>query len=187
MSEIASPVATVPLFDATRHAPEASRHPREQEMLNAELFLAAGAAEKTVEEVISRLNAGANPNQVNEHAITPLHVAARFGTREKVEALLRAGAKLEPLTTFRETPTHWAAHHANAGTLLALVDAGASTSLRNAFGFTPAEALEANAHNLSPLDVEETRGAIRQIEARAAMRQRGEANAPSREPSGFSR
>jgi ankyrin repeat protein len=176
MSEIAALVATTPLFDATRRplptAPTV-RDPHEQAELDARLFVAAGSAEQPVGAVLSALKNGANPNHANQYNIAPLHVAARWGTREKVEALLRAGAELNPLTAFGETPAHWAAHWANADSLRALADAGASLAREDKRGFTPAIALEANQHNVSPTDLAETRAAIAAIERQRAPAQGG--------------
>ncbi len=82
------------------------------------------------------LEAGAEPNAVDQSGSTPLHVAAWEGKSRTVQALLKAGAKPDA-TAGRSTPLHKAAWIGSVPVVQALLQAGADPNARDADGQTP--------------------------------------------------
>jgi ankyrin repeat protein len=69
---------------------------------------------------------------------TPMHDAARMGTRQDVERLLKASAQNRDLRTpLGATPLHYAAMNGDNGPLKALLLAGANPNARDVDGRTP--------------------------------------------------
>ena len=69
---------------------------------------------------------------------SPIHDAARMGTREDVEQLLRESPQArDARTALGITPLHYAAMNADSGPLKALVAAGANPNARDSEGRTP--------------------------------------------------
>lgn len=69
---------------------------------------------------------------------SPIHDAARLGTREDVERLLRASPQArDARTPLGATPLHNAAMNADSGPLKALLAAGANPNARDSEGRTP--------------------------------------------------
>ena len=69
---------------------------------------------------------------------TPMHDAARMGTRQDVEGLLKASAQNRDVRTpLGATPLHYAAMNGDSGPLKALLAAGANPNARDSDGRTP--------------------------------------------------
>ncbi len=82
----------------------------------------------TVEEVVARLNAGANPNARNDTGGTALHLAARFNPSGTViRALIDAGADPNAPNDRGWTPLDLADRGNSLAVIEALLDAGAYT------------------------------------------------------------
>jgi ankyrin repeat protein len=69
---------------------------------------------------------------------SPIHDAARLGTREEIERLLRESPQArDARTPLGATPLHYAAMNADSGPLKALLAAGANPNARDSEGRTP--------------------------------------------------
>ena len=69
---------------------------------------------------------------------SPMHDAARMGTRQDVEGLLKASAQNRDVRTpLGASPLHYAAMNGDSGALKALLGAGANPNARDADGRTP--------------------------------------------------
>lgn len=69
---------------------------------------------------------------------TPMHDAARLGTRQDVERLLKASAQNRDVRTpLGASPLHYAAMNGDSGPLKVLVAAGANPNARDNDGRTP--------------------------------------------------
>lgn len=69
---------------------------------------------------------------------TPMHDAARMGSRQDVEKLLKASAQNRDVRTpLGASPLHYAAMNGDSGPLKALLAAGANPNARDADGRTP--------------------------------------------------
>ena len=86
----------------------------------------AGAQAQPAAEVIAGMNE------------SPMHDAARMGTRQDVEGLLKASAQNRDVRTpLGASPLHYAAMNGDSGALKALLGAGANPNARDADGRTP--------------------------------------------------
>ncbi len=96
-------------------------------------------ASATVEEVVTCLDAGANPNARNNTGGTALHLAARFNPSGVViGALIDAGADLHLRDNPGRAPLHLAAwQNPSVAVIKALIDAGADPNVPNDRGLTP--------------------------------------------------
>jgi ankyrin repeat protein len=69
---------------------------------------------------------------------SPIHDAARMGTRQDVEGLLKASAQnRDARTPLGASPLHYAAMNGDSGPLKALLAAGANPNARDSDGRTP--------------------------------------------------
>jgi ankyrin repeat protein len=69
---------------------------------------------------------------------SPMHDAARMGTRQDVEGLLKASAQNRDVRTpLGASPLHYAAMNGDSGPLKALLAAGANPNARDSDGRTP--------------------------------------------------
>ena len=75
---------------------------------------------------------------------TPLHSAARNGTKEAVVALIDAGAAVGATDGGGQTPLHSAAGNGDKETVAALIDAGAAVGATDGGGQTPLHSAAGN-------------------------------------------
>ena len=106
----------------------------------------------TPEDVLTCLDAGADPNARDSNGRTPLQWAAGNSDNPAVlAALLDAGADPNARDKRGWTPLHWATrNNENPAVLAALLDAGADATLKNDDGDTP---LESATKNESPAEI----------------------------------
>ena len=79
-------------------------------------ILGSGTAKTVYGQVKALLTAGANPNLVDSHGMTPVHAAAMHGASESVmDALLGAGGDPKITTTLAGTPYEMAVMGGNDG------------------------------------------------------------------------
>ena len=100
--------------------------------------------EGDTETIRSLLEAGLDPNPVNDFGLTALSVAAAMNQADIVTLLLDAGAdpnwtaELEHYPC-RTTPLHWAAYLNHTDVVAALLNAGADTNAPTKTGNTPVD------------------------------------------------
>ena len=95
--------------------------------LSVALYLPAAAAQ-----------AQPSPDAISGMNESPMHDAARLGTRQDVERLLKASAQNRDVRTpLGASPLHYAAMNGDSGPLKALLAAGANPNGRDADGRTP--------------------------------------------------
>jgi hypothetical protein len=78
-------------------------------------------------------------NSKDDHAWTPLHVAAKAGQMDAVILLLDRGADLKAKDVKGWTPLHWAAASAKPQVVRLLLSRGAEATATTATGATPAD------------------------------------------------
>lgn len=108
--------------------------------MTAQLHAAALAGDLSL--IQAQLQAGADPNWVDDSGETPLMAAARVGELEVVRALLAAGADVHARDANDWTALFKACHNPEldagfAQVVQALVDAGADVNARIFYGITP--------------------------------------------------
>ena len=82
------------------------------------------------------LDAGANPNVVDEDGVTPLMLSARWDRTECLDALIRKGANLEATDTNGRTALRIAAERGHLASLNALLGKNASVNSKDRFGWS---------------------------------------------------
>ena len=90
----------------------------------------------TSEDVIVRLQQGADPNSVLLFRDKPLHQAATRGLSLAVQALLDDGADIEAVDLLDRTPLHRATPSRSPETIQVLIDNGAKIGACDHFGNT---------------------------------------------------
>lgn len=81
--------------------------------------------------------AKSDPKAADPFGITPLHVAAGYGTPEKIAVLLEAGVDLNATSARGTTPLHWAVAYGTLENLVLLLDAGVDLDPKESLGMTP--------------------------------------------------
>ncbi|XP_062407488.1 ankyrin repeat and SOCS box protein 2-like [Sardina pilchardus] len=99
--------------------------------------LMMAAAGKNLFCVQCLLEAGADPNKINDGGESPLYLACERSTQEMVQVLLMFGAKVSQASVIGETPLHIAVQNQNLGICKRLVTAGANLRARNTYGIEP--------------------------------------------------
>ena len=94
------------------------------------------------EAIKELLEAGLDPNPVNDHGLTPLTVATALGHTDIMRILLDAG--VDPNWTSKNeyypcmaTPLHWAAYLGHTNAVTALLEGGADKNAATKNGETP--------------------------------------------------
>lgn len=93
------------------------------------------------------LNAGATPNERDQHGWAPLHYGASCGHLEACEALLDAGSDLEVHLPDLSTPLMLAAEEGHMEVARLLLDRGSWPEQKDEDGFTALERCEASFRN----------------------------------------
>ena len=92
------------------------------------------------EAIKALIRAGADPDAIDDHGNTPLHMAAGWwGKTAQARALLEAAANVNAVNDSGSTPLHQAALRKNAGMVAMLIDAHADLFARDRYGMTPLE------------------------------------------------
>jgi ankyrin repeat protein len=91
----------------------------------------------SAEEYSAAVRSAPDVNARNENGVTPLHIAAGYGTPDKIAALVTAGADVEALDMDGWTPLNSAVAVGTPDKIAALVTAGADVEARNKNGMTP--------------------------------------------------
>lgn len=99
--------------------------------------------------VRSLLEAGGDPNRVNDHGISALMVAATYGRTDIVKLLLEFGADPNftselPYYPCKTTALHWAGYLGHTDVIAVLVDAGADPNAAATSGATPIDWVNLN-------------------------------------------
>jgi ankyrin repeat protein len=99
---------------------------------------------ETSDNIAALVSAGANVNARQKYGVTPLHIAASYGTPSHIAALLSAGAEVDARTQAGKTPLHIAAAIGTPDNIAALLEAGASGSAKDKSGKTPFDLAQSN-------------------------------------------
>ncbi len=84
----------------------------------------------SAEEYAAAVRSAPDVNARNENGVTPLHIAAGYGTPDKIAALVTAGADVEALDMDGWTPLYSAVAVGTPDKIAALVTAGADVEAR---------------------------------------------------------
>lgn len=95
------------------------------------------AAKAPVEDVLSLLRAGADPDESDDCGFTPLHLAIRYGRLMTVWHLIQWGADVNASDNGGWTLLHEAAQAGESEAVGLLLSAGADVNARNIIGETP--------------------------------------------------
>ncbi len=98
----------------------------------------------SAEEYAAAVRSAPDVNARNENGVSPLHIAAEYGTPDKIAALVTAGADVEARNKNGMTPLHIAAGVGTPDTIAALLEAGASGSVKDKLGKTAFYYAESN-------------------------------------------
>ena len=90
-----------------------------------------------LEELLSFLGSGIDPNEKDAKQITPLHWAAGTGQIEVMHALIDAGAEVNARDGSRSTPLHFAAFLGQPKSVRILLKKGADSKLKNQYESVP--------------------------------------------------
>jgi len=110
-----------------------------EEAKKRELFTKARNNRAT--EVEQEFAKGVNPDTIDKHGNTVLHIACQNGHKRMIKVCLRWGANLNAQNTEGQTPLHFLFnyHYEDLGSYL--ISKGADDSICNNFGFSPYEGL----------------------------------------------
>lgn len=99
----------------------------------------ANHPEESMEILHEALQRGVNPNHLDQHGQSPLHLMAHGGSLEGVQMLLQHQANLHERTPLGETPLHIAAQQGHLRIVKFLLSFGADPTAQNYRGLTPLE------------------------------------------------
>ena len=151
------------------------------------------------EAIKALIRAGADPDAIDDHGNTPLHMAAGWwGKTAQARALLEVGANVNAVNDSGSTPLHQAALRKNAGMVAMLIEAAAELFARDEYGKTPLEVARQKKGNEEVIEYLETEEAAWDLAPPADPDPGGEtdakdggqaaaAKAPKREPARQSR
>ena len=108
---------------------------KSQSISSTPLYEAADGDHKDVVQVL--LDAGADPDQADNHGLTPLSRCVQYGSKEVVQLLLERGADPKNATRLGRTPLHYASEKKHTNVCKALLDGGAQPNKEDNDGWTP--------------------------------------------------
>ncbi len=88
-------------------------------------------------DVRRHLNEGADVNKKNEQGQTPLHIAARNGSKNVAEVLIERGGEVDAKDNEGRTPLHLASENGHAPVIDLLITHKAQVNSRDKIGRTP--------------------------------------------------
>lgn len=103
-----------------------------------QLQLHRAIREGRTEEITKLIEAGADPEELDECGLTPLYWAAYHNHPEAICALVEAGAEPRIRDKNGRTPLHWVSFHSGSRreAYKVLVGAGANVNAKDKFGWT---------------------------------------------------